>query len=403
MGILDKIFGKKEKDKAKDPRFTQFLQLSSNNRILSKWCGDLYGSELARAAIDARARHISKLKIQVTGKAKPHLQTQLRLAPNEFQTWSQFMYRLSTILDLQNTAFIVPVNDSNGDTIGIYPILPQASDLVQFNGEPWLRYRFSSGEHAAIELRKVGILTKYQYESDFFGTDNGALNETMDLISIQAQATSEAAANSSTYQFMAQMTNFADPEDMAKERQRFTKENLSRDAKGGGLLLFPNTYKDVKQVEQSGYTPNTAQLEYTRTSIYNYFGVNDDILQNKAVGDTWNAFYEGCIEAFSIQFSEVVTRMLFTARERAQGNQVMATANRVQYMSNQDKLNASKELADRGILTLNEIRDIWNLEPVDGGDIRIARGEYYDVATGSKIGGTDPPDKPKDDEVKANG
>ena len=103
------------------------------------------------------------------------------------------------------------------------------------------------------------------------------------------------------------------------------------------------------------------------------------MLENKAYGDSWSAFYEGAIEPFAIQFSEVMTRMLFTFREQGAGNRVMATSNRLQYMTNADKLNVSAQLLDRGILSLNDCREIWNLPPVEGGDVRIIRGEYYSV------------------------
>ena len=74
-----------------------------------------------------------------------------------------------------------------------------------------------------------------------------------------------------------------------------------------------------------------------------------------------------------------MTKMLFTFREQSQGNIVMATANRLQYLSNADKLNVSSQMLDRGIMSLNDVREIWNLPPVEGGDIRIIRGEYYNV------------------------
>ena len=80
-----------------------------------------------------------------------------------------------------------------------------------------------------------------------------------------------------------------------------------------------------------------------------------------------------------MQFSEVMTTMLFTYRERTEGNFVMATANRLQYMSNADKLNVSAQMLDRGIMSINEIREIWQLPPVEGGDVRIVRGEYYNA------------------------
>jgi hypothetical protein len=32
-------------------------------------------------------------------------------------------------------------------------------------------------------------------------------------------------------------------------------------------------------------------------------------------------------------------------------------------------------------MSINDVREIWNLEPVEGGDVRIIRGEYYDADT----------------------
>lgn len=123
-------------------------------------------------------------------------------------------------------------------------------------------------------------------------------------------------------------------------------------------------------------------------NVNRYFGVNDDILTNKAYGDAWSAFYEGVVEAWAIQFSEVMTKMLYTLREQSAGNFVTATSNRLQYMSNSDKLNVSAQLLDRGIFTLNDVREIWNLPPVDGGDARIIRGEYYNADDKVNDGGT---------------
>ena len=57
----------------------------------------------------------------------------------------------------------------------------------------------------------------------------------------------------------------------------------------------------------------------------------------------------------------------------------MATSNRLQYLSNEEKLNVSSQLLDRGIFSINDVREIWNLPPVENGDIRVIRGEYYDA------------------------
>ena len=131
------------------------------------------------------------------------------------------------------------------------------------------------------------------------------------------------------------------------------------------------------------------QMAIIKANVFDYFGVSEDALQNKLVGDSWSAFYEGAIEPFAIQFSDVMTKAIFTFREQSEGNRIFASSNRLQYMSNQDKLNVSAQMLDRGIMSINDVRAIWNLPPVDGGDARIIRGEYQNADTRITDGGSD--------------
>lgn len=374
MGLFEKIF-KKPNTRADPNGF--FQTLTAYTPAFTSWNGALYESELVRSAIHAKATHISKLNVTVEGSAKPKLRTRLRTGPNSFQTWGQFLYRLSTILDMQNTVFIVPVLDDYMEMTGYYPILPSRCEILDYNGEPWLKYDFTNGESAVIEMSRCGIMNKFQYQDDFFGSSNTALRSTMELMHIQNEGISEAVKSSATFRFMARMNNFAKSEDLAKEQKRFTENNLKRDA--GGVLLFPNTYTDIQQIKSTPFVVDADQMNAIKTNVFNYFGVNEDILQNKAFGDAWAAFYEGSIEPFAIQYSDVSTKMTFSERERAAGSMIMATANRLQYMSNQDKLNVSAQMADRGIMNRDEIREIWNLPPLpDGqGQAYTIRGEYY--------------------------
>ena len=310
----------------------------------------------------------------------------MRQDPNPWQTYSKFLYRTSTILDIHNTCFIVPVLDANLNTTGYYTVLPQRCEIIEYAGEPWLRYRFSHGETAAVELRKCAVLTKYQYQDDFFGEANDALDGTMNLIHIQDQGIEEAVKNSATYRFMAQLSNFAKAEDVAKERQRFTKENLSAEAKGGGVLLFPNTYNNLQQIKYSPYTVDADQMEQIQSRVYHYFGVNGDVLENKATGDQLDAFFNGAIEPFAIQFSEAMTKAMFTHRERTQGAALLANANRLQYMTVAQKVNLARHLGDRGVVTIDDIRELFNYEPLPNGAGKKApiRGEYYFSTDDSK-------------------
>lgn len=382
MGLFETLF--KRTPKPHGDYQGRYELLSGYEPVFHRFGRGLYESELVRAAINARATHISKLSVEIQGSARTALQNKLKHAPNQFQTWGQFLYRLSTILDVHNTAFICPVFDDFGEVSGIYSPLPSKCEIVAFDGVPYLRYEFERGKKASMELSLCGVMTRHQYTNDLFGENNDALYPTMDLIDIQNQGIQEGVKSSATYRFMARVGNFTKPEDLEKERKRFSERNFASNSGAGGLLLFPNTYTDIQQVSSKPFVVDAEQMKAIKENVYEYFGVNEDILTNKAFGDAWTAFYEGAIEPFAIQFSDVLTKMLFTLRERSQGNLVMATANRLQYMSNKDKLDVSAQMLDRGIMSINDVRQIWNLPPVDGGDARIIRGEYYDA--NSKLG-----------------
>lgn len=390
MGFFQKIFGGDEYQEKQHQKIEGYFKtLTAYHPAFTTWDGALYESELVRSAIDTRARHMSKLKVEFLGSAQKSLTSTLKLAPNSWQTWSQFLYRTSTILDVCNTCFIVPVEDGDGRTIGYTPILPTRSELVRDEDDNiWLRYRFSGGKTGVIEYNRVCILIKHQYYNDFYGDSNHALDDTMKLIHLQNEGIEEAVKNSATYRFMAQLNNFAKSGDLVEERNRFTSDNLSGGSKNGGLLLFPNNYTNVQQVTNKPYTVDADQMKLIQTNVMNYYGVSEELLQNRTYGDSWNAFYEGAIEVFSVQFSEAMTKCMYTEREQATGNKVMATANRLQYLSNKDKLEVSAQMADRGIMTRNEIREIWNLPPIENGDEAIIRGEYY-TATEKTEGNSD--------------
>lgn len=379
MGLFDWLFGSRPKPRG-DFQGT-FKMLNGYTPRFTTWSGGVYESELVRSAINALATHISKLDVQTQGAAKPALQNKLAHGPNEFQTWSQFLARAATIYYVNNNLVICPVWDEYGEVSGIYTPLSDRCELVQYGGKPYMRYQFSWGKAAAVELEYCGIMTRMQYRNDFFGDSNAALFPTMELIHMQNQGIEEGVKSAATYRFMAQLSNFSKAEDLAAERKRFTTENFARDAEGGGLLLFPNTYTNIQQITAKPFVVDADQMNAIKSNVYEYFGVNGDILTNKYDSEVWAAFYEGAVEPWAIQFSEVLTKMLFTFREQSQGNRVFASANRLAYMSNADKLNVSAQMADRGLMTRNEIREIWNMPPLPeplGSQLPI-RGEYYNV------------------------
>ena len=392
MGLFEKLFGKKAADAPAVMKAQHTFQLLDGYvPAFHTWNGSVFESDLIRAALDAHGRHASKLQFNVQGAAKPNLQNRLKIQPNPYNTWSQIQYRTAVILYARNTAFLVPTRGEYGEANGVTVILPDRWELVEYNGTPYIRFTLQNNKRLACSLFEVGILTRYQYKSDLFGESNDAMKPVLDLIEMQRQGIQEGIKNGASYRFSAQSDNWATDEDLASEMDRFNKFTFQNRKNAGGMILFPNTYTNVQQLKQDGYKVDADQMKLIKENVYDYFAVNEEIIQNKAFGDQWLAFYEGAIEPFAIQLSDVMTRMFFNERERQFGNRIFFTSNRLQYMSNADKMNAVGQLADRGLATRNELREILNMTPLPDpyGSQIPARGEYYDVTNppDDKVGG----------------
>lgn len=386
MGLIDRLFGR-PKQGSEDFRFQT---LTAYSPVFTSWGGQIYESDMVRAAVDAKARHVGKLQYIMKGTARQKLYTATKSAPNPWYTWSQFLERCSNVYDVQNNLFIVPLLDDMGEVVGFFPALPSKCEVVQRGAEPFLKYTFIGGQQRSVALRRCAVITKHQLKDDFFGENNTALDPTMKLVDIVNQGIMEGVKNAATYRFMAQLTGKAFDEDLRKERERFDRNNFQTG--GGGLLLFGNQMQNIRELSQKQYTVDPAQMKLIKENVCDYFGVSEKVIRNEATGDELDAFFNGSIEPFAIKLSEGMSRMVFTERERNGGNEIMFAANRLQYMNIAAKISMAQQLGDRGVLTIDEIRELFNYAPLPDGAGKFVpiRGEYHDVNDkGQNGGGTD--------------
>ena len=385
MGLIDRIFGRPKSAPAQEG---YFQTLTAYQPAFTSWGGQIYECDMVVSAVDAVARHVGKLKYDMSGNARPKLWTITKSEPNPWYTWPQFLERCSNIYEVQNNLFIVPLLDSMGEVNGFFPVLPSSCEVVG-KDEPYLKYTFIGGQKRSVPLRRCVVIPKHQLKDDFFGEKNTALAPTMELVNMVNQGIMEGVKNAATYRFMAQLNTKAFDEDLRKERERFDRNNFQ--GGGGGLLLFGNQMTNIKELSSKGYEVPEGQQAFIRQNVCNYFGVGEKVIRNEATGDELAAFFDGKIEPFAIKLSEAITRMVFTERERNGGNAITFTANRLQYMNISAKISMAQQLGDRGVLTIDEIRELFNYDPLpDGaGQYTPIRGEYKNVQDNDNGGDSD--------------
>mgnify|MGYP006329368853 CR=1 FL=1 len=374
MGLFDSI-RKKEKIESKVESY--FQTLNAYTPTFTTFEGSIYEMELTRAAIHSFATHCSKLKPEVKGSGNQALARTLQYKPNPLMDTKKYLYRLATSYMVDNNTIIAPLFDASYEKIiGYYPLAMPKTKIVDVDGVKYIRYEFEPGNFGAFRLDDAGIMNQFQYKNELFGESNRCLYPTMELINTNNQGIIEGVKSSATLRFLAKIAQVLKPEDLEAERKRFVESNFNA-ANAGGVMLIDAKYDDVKQLQTNQYTVDSAQMEQIKENVFNYFGTNEDILQNKFNSEKWNAYYEGKIEPFAIEASLVHTNMTFTPHQVAFGNEIMFTANRLQYASNSEKLSIVTQLFDRGFLTHNQGLEIFNMASIgEIGDQRYIRKEY---------------------------
>ena len=148
----------------------------------------------------------------------------------------------------------------------------------------------------------------------------------------------------------------------------------------GGILIFDSKYSEIQKVDSKPFIVDKEQMDLIKNNVFDYFHMSEAILQNTATEDQWNLFYEDVIEPIAIQISQVLTNMIIKQSDIEKGLYVVLESTKLQFISNTTKLNVSQQLFDRGILSTNQVMDIWNLPHVSADeDKRYIRKEYTEV------------------------
>lgn len=392
MGLFSKLFGNSPGGKAKqDGTYYQTLTESCPN--FAPFTGTVYEQELTRAAIDRFAMACSKLKPECSGDSKPQVTKMIRTRPNQQMTWSTFMARLATIYEVDCMAYIVPTFSKDMSRItGVFPLKCDYAEILEYAGEPWIRFTFPTGQDAAIELRYVGLLPRYPYASDYF-SDPHCINSTMDLIHAQKKALKQAIKNGAAVRWIGAVSGRVHEDDLKAKRKRFVEDNLGEDNEGG-LLIYDGTFTNLKQVEPQSYVIDEKQMARIESNVFCYFGTNKEILTNSFNEEQWSAYYEGRVEPFAIYVGEALTNMLFTPIEQMHGNSVSFSSNRLQYATTASKNTIISSMVDRGVMSIEQARETLQL-PSDEEGTYVIRGEYVGVdALNDREENDNPPEPP---------
>lgn len=377
MGFLDRF---KRENQAVEVT-TQFKMIADESNGYYSWNGNMYHSDIVRAAIRPKVRAIGKTiakhirRNQEGLKVNPEAYMRFLLEePNPYMSGQMLQEKLAIQLELNNNAFAVIMRDTNGYPTEIYPVSSSSVEAItNARGELFLRFMLKNGKQVVFRYTDIIHLRKDYNENDIFGDSPAqAITALMEVVTTTDQGLVKAIKNSTIVKWLLKFHQTLRPEDLKKATKEFSETFLSVESSESGGAAAVDAKMDAQQVKQDEIPVNDKLMAETIKRVYAFFSTNENIVHSSYDENQWLAFYESAVEPEIVQMSNEYTRKLFSRKERGFGNSIIFESSNLSFASMQTKLNLV-QYVDRGIMSPNEVREVLNMAPVEGGDEMVRR------------------------------
>ena len=367
-GLFEAVFGKRPTSGSNLPAFRL---LSSYDSSFTPFNGRAWDIGTVRSAVDAWARNAAKIQPRHIRRAGGRRETVhdgleriLQTRPNPYMTAYAFYYRVAAQFVVYNNAFILPVFDG-GKLTALYPINASRVDLVEDMGGMYARLTFATGNVYTVPYEHLVHLRRHYLDNDIFGDDNRPLLPALETADAFNQSMSKFAKLVSVIRGVLEAMTVTKQEDLKARRDEFVRDNFSMEANGSGVIITDSKHK-YTPIQQKETPIPTGQLEFVRREIYDYFGMNEAIVQNKATPEEMDAFYRGQLVPFYMQLAQGLTNAIFTEREQSFGNEVLCEMDRIQFETLDKRVEAAQFLTNIGALELDQVLEVFGFPPIGG-------------------------------------
>lgn len=360
------------------------------------WNDNLYKSDIVMSAIRPHVnaigktvgKHIQELhkengEREIKVNPEPYIRFLLE-EPNLIMTGQKFQEWMDCCLKINNHAFALIVRDGNGLPTALYPInATMATSEYDDAGHLYIRFYTYKGKSFVFAYSDLIHLRGDMVPGgDFWGGSKvEQLLPLMEKIGTIDKGIINAVKNSAVIRWLLKFSNSMRPEDLEKQAKSFADQFLKSDTGYG--VAATDSKAEAKQITPNDYVPNASHTDRTIKRFYAALNTNEKIVTSSYTEDEWNAYYEAQVEPDAIQWGQEYTRKLFSRKRRSFGNYFIFEAANLATASMSTKLNL-REMVDRGAMTPNEWRKVFNLAPLPGGDKPIRR---LDTAVVEEIGG----------------
>ena len=392
MGLLDWLKGAKKRQ----PASLQYAPTQNGFvPFYSEFGDNVYLSDIVVESIRCKANEMKKLKPRHirTRNDQESVITDSSVArvlrnPNPYMTTSDFLEKITILLELNKNVFIYPEYyiSKGGEKIytALYPLMPiNVAIMVDKSDKYFYRMDFNNGTQALFREEEIINWRKDYGIDQYFGGNqlgNRGLLKALDRYDKLCQSIAKAIEVSCSINGIMRVNSYLSDENTKKDQEQF-KELLKNNESG---ILFTDLKSDYTHIPHDVKLVDAETLKFFYETITRANGVSVAILNGDYSKEQKEAFYEHALEGEIISLGQAMTKKMFSENELAFGNEIVLYPNDITFMSMSNKIEALKNGLPAGIFTKNEARELLGYPPIEGGDV-MPRG-YNEIDNSQQKG-----------------
>lgn len=373
--------------------------LSDSRAVFTSFGSNIYASDFVASCIDRIASEISKIEVvsviskeNSISRLNDDISRLFRDGVNELQTAKDFLACCEWLRRKDKNCFIYPqwelVRGSSGQEYrrytAFYPLSPVSAELGHFEDGSWaIKFQWRDGTSdvlpydSVIHLRwRRGTSTLMGGGNDYGASDDSDTLKALKTLDEILQGLPKMIKSSLSLQGVLNVKTVLDRESLLNAGTSF-EDRIKKSESG---IVAVGIDGDFTPINNAMPAIPDGVLKFLKNIIRERYGISEAILEGDFNGTQHAAFFQNCIEDFMVEFEQAFTNRLFTQREKDIGHRVKCYYSRVAYMDASEKLQLANLAKDTGLMTLNEIRELYGLSPLnEGGDRRLQSLNY--VAT----------------------
>ena len=362
---------------------------------------NIYNSDAINNPIDRIAKEVSKAKIKsiVEKDGKVTVQDDdisrlFRFHPNPLQTTADFMNCLVWMVMKYNNAFIYPQFNWVTDGLGqrhkrftaFWILKPIEFEVgTDESGNIWeIKFILSDGGEYILPYSDV-IHLKWRRGTNLFkggGDDFGYpqiedVAKSVNAMNSTLEGLPKAIASSLQVKGVYNAKTLMDSAKMSEQQKNFEQHIM--DSKMG--MVVTDLAGEFTPVNMQQPIIGEGLVKFMRNGIIQRYGVSEEIHNGDFTADQYDAFFKTCVEPFMLDFEQEMSEKCFTKREKEIGHKVRGYFNTLRLMSINQKQEMAKIAFNTGLMDINDVLDMFGLDPIEGGERRLQSLNYVNVQT----------------------